>query len=247
MSRTRELNDNCFVLAHELVVDLCRAFEEEINDKPTTAELCELLYWGLRSSSPDILKDINVENLVELRPIVSRRRKIRPKRGDLIAIPANEDSVFLVLYLGLFGHFGHAFGILQGSHKRKPPSPKWEPQPIGRPFFTGLEYIASGRWSIIAQHPEWLTLFPVEPEYYHSKSDFLDDEKIGPFGSAETASGYEGQKDRPDIVDYSSATETCVLRHLSEKEAREIGLLGNDFFQSGLEEEVEAFLLKLLG
>jgi hypothetical protein len=247
MSRTGNLNDTCFSLATELVVKLCRAFEKEIDDKPTIAELCELLYWGIRSSSPDILKDINVENLVELRPKISRRKKVRPKRGDVVAIPANKGSVFFVLYLGLFGNFGHAFGIVRGRHKRKPPSPQWQPQAIARPFFSGLEAIASGRWSIIAHRPEWLTLFPNEPEYYHCKRDFVDDDKIGPYGSAETASDYEGQRDRPDVVDYPSARERCVLRHLSKQEAREIGLLETGFFQCGLEEQVEAYLRKVLG
>jgi hypothetical protein len=247
MSRIGNLNDHCFNLATELVVEVCRAFEEELDDKPTISELCELLYWGIRSSAPDMLKDINVENLVELRPRISRRKKVRPKPGDVVGIPANKDGVFLVLYLGLFGHFGHAFGILGGLHKRKPPAAGWQPQAIARPFFTGLEAIASGRWSIIANRPDWLKLFPNEPEYYHCKSDFVNDDKIGPYGSAETASAYEGKRDRPDVVDYSSATSRCVLRHLSKQEAREIGLLDTGFFQCGLEEQVEAYLKKLLG
>ncbi len=246
-SRTGDLNDNCFSLATELVVELCRAFEEEIGDKPTIAELCEILYWGIRSSAPDVLKDINVDGLVGLSPKISRRKRVRPDRGDVIAIPASKDSVFLVLYLGLFARFGHAFGILRGRHKRKPLSAQWQPQPVARPFFTGLEGIASGRWSVIAHRADWLTLFPNEPEYYHCKRDFPHDGKIGPYGSAETASEYEGQRDRPDVVDYSSAGERCVLRHLSKKEAQEIGLLENGFFQCGLEEQAEAYLKELLG
>lgn len=244
-SRTGDLNDNCFSLATGLVIELCRAFEEEIGDKPTIAELCEMLYWGIRSSAPDILKDVNVENLLELSPKISRGKKVRPKRGDVIAIPAGEDDVFLVLYLGLFARFGHAFGILRGRHKRKPPSAKYQPQAVARPFFTSLEGITSGRWSVIAHRPDWLALFPNEPEYYHCKRDFPHDEKIGPHGSAETASEYEGQRDRPDVVDYSSRGERCVLRHLSKKEAKEIGLLENGFFQCGLVEQAESYLKKL--
>src|SRR5205823_4498791 len=101
--------------------------------------------------------------------------------------------------------------------------------------------------SIIAHRPDWLKLFPDEPEYYHCKRDFMNDKKIGPYGSAETESNYEGHRNWPNVVDYSSASESCVLRHLSEEEAREIGLLSNSFFQSGLEDQVEAYLMKLLG
>jgi hypothetical protein len=245
-SRIGDLNDNCFSLTTELVVELCRAFEEEIGDKPTIAELCELLYWGIRSSAPDILKDINVENLAELTPKVARRIKVRPNRGDVIAIPASKDSVFLVLYLGKFGRFGHAFGILKGRHKRKPPAAQWQAQVVARPFFSGLEGVSSGRWSIIAHRPDWLALFPHEPEYYHSKRDFPDDDSIGPYGSAETASNYKGKRDRRDVVEYSSNGESFVLRHLSKREAQEIGLLEISFFQCGLEEQVEAYLKKLL-
>src|SRR5687768_14772099 len=161
-SRTADLNDNCFTLATEAVVELCRAFEEELDDKPTIEELCELLYWGIRSSSPDILKDINVENLVELKPKVSRRKKVNPKPGDVISIPADKDHVFLVLYLGRFRRFGEALGALRGLHKRKPPAARWQPEAIARPFFAGLHALASGRWSIFAHRPDWLKLFPKE-------------------------------------------------------------------------------------
>lgn len=43
MSPLDDLNDHCFSLATELLVDLCEAFEEETGQKPTLAEVCELL------------------------------------------------------------------------------------------------------------------------------------------------------------------------------------------------------------
>ena len=48
-------------------------------------------------------------------------------------------------------------------------------------------------------------------------------------------------------MDYSTETENCVLRHLSEREAREIGLDEENFFQHGLEEQTVQFLQRLNG
>jgi hypothetical protein len=61
-----DLSDNAYVCATQLLVDLCRQFEEEIGEKPTLEELCNLLMWGLRSCSADTLKDINTCNITAL-------------------------------------------------------------------------------------------------------------------------------------------------------------------------------------
>jgi hypothetical protein len=228
MSRVDDLNDDCFSLATDLVAKLCGEFEAAIGDKPTIDELCELLFWGIRSCGADILRDINVENLVELKAKVVKRQKVRPRPGDVIAVPAGKGDCFLLVYLGRFGRFGHAFGILDGRFKRKPLGPRLQPGVVAQPIFTGLEAIASGRWSIVAHRPEWLKLFREQPEYYYAHEPVQPDEEdpIGPYGDAET--------------------ETGVVRHLTEREAREIDLLGRDFFQEGLEDEVERYLQRLL-
>jgi hypothetical protein len=246
MSTLDDLNDHCFSLATELLVDLCDAFEEETGHKPTLAEVCELLAWGFRGCSADLLKDINPFQVVALKAKVSGKGKIRSMPGDVVAIPAGRGEHYLAVYLGRFrGPFGHAFGVILGRHRLRPPTPDWEPAVYRRPVCTEIQPISSGRWKVLAHRPDFLARFPPYPEHFHRKSDFPDDPRIGPFGSAEAPTEYEGERGREGVVDYSTGTETCVLRHLSREEAEAIGLEAGDFFQNGLEEEFLAFLHRL--
>jgi hypothetical protein len=235
MSAVEELNDECFSMATELVAQLCEAFEDEIERKPTIGELCEILTWGIRSCATDILHDINVENLVEIKPKVSKRRKITLTPGDLLSIPASNGVCFLTVYLGLFRISGDAMGILSGRHACRPPSPDFKPQPTALPIFFHKLGVTTGRWTVVGHLENWRDLFPNPPEYFYAKRYYKDLESIGPFGSAETSRDFD-----------SPVGESSPLRALSEEEAHAIGLLDNDFFQSGLMEAVEAHLQRIL-
>ncbi len=249
MSRLDSLNDPCFSLATSLLVELCEAMEEEIGEKPTIVELCELLSWGLRGCSKDILADINPFQVESLKPKLSNRGKTRPRQGDVVAIPAASGNFYLLVFVGSFpGPFGDVFGVIMDRHEIRPLPVDWKPEVLSRLIQTDLRPISSGQWRIIANRPDLLALFPRYPEYFHSKEGIdRDDPRIGPFGSAESPTNYEGEMDREGVVDYSTGTEKCVMRHLSERESREIGLDEKDFFQDGLEEQTVRFLQRLNG
>src|SRR5688572_1430614 len=169
MSMIQKLNDHCFNLATKSVIELCRAVEEETGRKPTLEDFCELITWGFRSCSEDILEDVNTANVLELKPKVKKKGKIILKPGDVVAIPAKEGDFYLAVYVTLAKRYGHAFGVFKGRHKLKPLAPGWRGEPIQPVFFTTDMFVASGRWRIIGHAPELLSLFPQTPERYYAK------------------------------------------------------------------------------
>ncbi len=227
MSRIDELNDNCFTLSTEFINEICSEFEAEVGISPTIDELCELLLWGIKSNSSDILRDINVANITELKAKISKRKKVSAKRGDIIAVPTKNKLYHLIIYLGRFGSFGDAFGIILGKYKIKPFHKEWHPDVFPRHIFSGLQFVASGRWKIIGSMPHLLERFPDEPEYYHLKTDHPDDSTIGKYGSAETPYKKDGTGSK--------------IRKLSQNEAKELKL-EEVILQSALEEMVEKYI-----
>lgn len=234
MSEIGDIPDECFTRTTQFVAELSQLFEEEIGAKPTVKELCEILCWGIRSCGVDILKDINVENLVALEAKVQRRRKTLLTPGDVLAIPLPNGDCFLGVFLGRFRRQGDALGLLAERHPCGPFAPGAAPNLLPRPIFFHRQGVTSGRWKIVASRPEWIRLFPDPLEYYHAKQFHPHNERIGPFGSAE------------QVVQMSAPPSASPpLRSLSEAEARQIGLLDAGFFQSGLMEEVEAYVQHL--
>src|SRR4030095_346414 len=163
MSRVSELNDNCFVLATELVAGLCAEFHDEIGSYPTIAELTELLACGIQSCSKDILADIDPQSVSALTPRITRKSKVRLSQGDVIAVPTGDGAHYLLLYLGTFGGFGHAFGPLRGRVLSRPLSSRFAPSPLARPIFTGIRSLISGRWKVIASPSARLRRFSKTP------------------------------------------------------------------------------------
>ena len=88
LSRLRLARRPLFLVRNWLMVELCDAMKKEIGEKPTVAEVCELLAWGVRGCSKDILADINSFQVESLKPKLSSKGKIRPRQGDVVAIPA---------------------------------------------------------------------------------------------------------------------------------------------------------------
>jgi hypothetical protein len=249
MDETRELGDHVFAEATEAIAQLSSAIEEDLGRKPTVAELAEVLYRGIRSCSPEPLSDVGRGEIVKVRIEVKRRMKSRKKtapplrRGDVLSVPrGKERDPWLLVYLGKFGTFGQAFGILGESLH---PLTGQAGRRWGRHIFAGLRGYESGRWKLQDHKAELLGLFQPQPEYYYPKRLHPDDEGIGPWGAAETEDAYEGRRDLPGVKDLSSRGETSVVRWLDEAEARELGLLDPSFFQVGVEDAVEGYLARL--
>lgn len=221
MSVIANLDDGCFVLATECLVAICKKVEQAAGQKPTLADLCELLTWGLRSTSADILADANTCN-VSLEGSVSKKGKVVLQPGDVVGIPSGTLGMcFLAVYIAN-NVFGHAFAVMQGKQSLRPPFPERRVEFMPRIFYTGNRSVASGRWPVVAHCPWLLEGLPRSPEIYHPKRLRMDDDRIGPYGSAESPDG--------------------TLRTLSEEEAERVGLLSKQFRQGYSEEALEALL-----
>lgn len=226
MSVIDDIDDHGFVLATELIVELCQEVEKLAGQKPTIDDLCELLTWGLRGCSLDLLADVNTSNVLRIEAKLKKRGKITLKPGDIVAIPAKDGGWHLVVFITK-NRFGFAYGILLGRHALKPPSPQWQPEALAHPIYSGQRAVASGRWQVVGNNPDLLALFPSDPPIYHSKMSWPNEDQIGPFGSAESAS------DR--------------LRPISKQEAKEVGLLTGEYRCVLMEDEFEEFLANRLG
>lgn len=239
MSVILDLDDHCFVLAGDYLTDLCRQVEKEAGRKPSIEELCELLTWGLRSCSLDILADVNPCNVLALKPKLLRKGKITVKPGDLVAIPARGGGYYFTVFITQEWADGPAFGIIKGKYTLKPPSEDWQPDTLQPPVYSDNRLIASGRWRVIGNYPHLLKLFPEHPEIYYphkaaalvcstGKGAIIRPGEVGPYGSAVTPGGRG-------------------VRHVSKEEAEALGLLSGEYHQGLLAEEFEEFLERRLG
>jgi hypothetical protein len=223
---TSTLNDSCFVHARESLRTLCQMIEEESDVKPSLKDLCEILAVSLQSCSSDLLSDVDVRAVEKLTPKVAPHKRVSLRPGDILAVPREKDGYYFIIYIAS-NRFGEAFGIFSG-HRQIPRLPaKWEPVPAKFPVYTGKSLVVSGRWRRIDHREDLLDLFPKAPEIYHSKSDNPSNGRIGPYGSAEAATG--------------------ELRELTEAEANQIGLTRGTYRQVMLEEQFEKYLQDNLG
>jgi hypothetical protein len=220
------LNDSCFVHAGECLTKLCQMIEEESGVKPSLNDLCEMLVVSLQCCSADLLSDVNVQAVEQLTPKVAPHKKVILKPGDIFAIPREKGGYYFVIYI-TSNRFGEAFGIFDGHRQVPHLSSSWKPIPAKFPVYTGKTRVISGRWRRIDHREDLLGLFPKSPEIYHSKSDNPSNDRIGPYGSGETA--------------------TEELRDLTESEAKQIGLIQGTYHQGMLEEQFEKYLQDRLG
>lgn len=227
------LDDTCFVEASACLTTLCRMIEEESGTKPSLRDLCEILVASLNCCNQDLLSDVDVAAVVELKPQVARHPKIRLKPGDILAVPRELGGFYFLVFITR-NRFGDAFGILN-LHSKTRRLPKQPQLPIIKyPVYSGHHFVGTGRWRRIGCEEELLKQFPQNPELFHPKQLHESDDSIGPFGSGETSTGTG-----PDRTD--------VLRNLTESEAREIGLLDGTYRQLMLEEQLEQHLARVIG
>jgi hypothetical protein len=153
--------------------------------------------------------------------MVSKQKKITPRIGDIVAIPAGNDEYFFALVLAK-NDFGAAYGLFEGTSRLKPVSKNSHPAVNPRPVYSADDLIESDRWKIIGRDEGLLSLFPEEPEIYHRQRADRPNPLLGPYGAGETASG--------------------KLRPLTREEAEEIGLLSDEYRQSYLPDTLEKYL-----
>jgi hypothetical protein len=228
---TTQLGDHCFVAAQEAIASVIESIEEDVERKPTLAELCEVLMYGLQACSDDALADVHPTSVVAIRATVKGgqrgRRRVKLTPGDLVAIPRARGGYYVVVFIAQ-GFGSYAVGLLDGHVRAQNLTAKWKPRRFRRhPLLTNHEPIVAGRWRVVGNRPDLIGLF-LEPEQFHQKLDSYGFERIGRYGSAENAAG--------------------ELRHLSRKEAEEVGVIGDELFhQAYIDEHFERFLAKKIG
>jgi len=225
-SAVEDLNDNVFVIANDFISELANAIKLDAEQAPTLDELCSVIVGGLHQCDEDLLVDISPAHIVGVKAEIRKQRKIISKVGDLVALPAKNGEFFIACILAK-NCFGTAYGFFEGTSKPRPISASSHPPAKQHPIYSDDEFVATGRWQIIAHDKDLLSLFPAEPEIYHTEQLIDDGPEIGPYGSGETASGH--------------------LRHLTKEEAEEIGLISGEYNQVYLAEELEDYLNGKLG
>jgi len=205
---------------------LCQMIEEESGVKPSLNDLCEILVVSLQCCSDDLLADVHVQAVEKLTPKVAPHKKVVLTPGDILAVPRARGGYYFVIYITC-NRFGDAYGIFEGHRQVPHVSSKWRPLPIKFPAYTGRAQVVSGRWRRIDHREDLLDLFPKSPEIYHSKAANPSNDRIGPYGSGETATG--------------------ELRELTQSEASEIGLDREAYRQIMVPEQFEWHLRDTLG
>ncbi|MCC6133128.1 MAG: hypothetical protein IT186_24625 [Acidobacteria bacterium] len=215
------LDDAVFAESTDFLAGLASRLESSLGRKPTIAEFLELLAASLQLMNGDLFEDVSPNAVRALLPQLEKRpRKTAP--GMLLAVPLNTRWRF-VLYLGS-NRFGDALGILGGSG-RTPTNVPEVLVPHGKPVYSSLREVRSGRWRVTACRPDLMSLFPSMPEIYHAKTGLnLENTRIGEFGSAESPDGR--------------------LRQIDSIEARDVGLLDGRYRQVLQPDEVERCLLR---
>jgi hypothetical protein len=222
-SSVPELNDSVFVLASDLIVELAAAFKDKSKRRPTLSELLDLLARALSNVSR--ITGTSPDQIVKIRGVVRKTKKIPVSLGDIIAIPAPNRGNFIAVVLAK-NRFGIAYGFFEGAHRMKPYSVNSHPRVEPNPVYSGDEFIQSGRWKIIGHDETLLSLFPSEPEIYHYQHTKDPDPLIGPHGSGETAAGR--------------------LRPLTKEEAEDLGLVGEEYRPIYLPSLLEKYLSRKL-
>ncbi|WP_406063103.1 hypothetical protein [Micromonospora sp. NBC_00860] len=208
------LNDAAFVETAELISFVSENSRSDSSKPTSRGEFASGILSAIQDSGR-LFGDVDGGQISSL-SIESPVRNVRPKPGDVVAIrPRNND--FRLAVVLAHNRFGMAVAFLQGTSRSSLKIPD-RPKSATLPVYTDDHLIRNGTWPIVGHDEGLLTLFSSDPEIYHAPDPIFADVGIGEYGSAETAAG--------------------VLRNLSEREAREVGLLDGTYRQIVTSEEI---------
>ena len=205
-SRVAELNDNAFVLSANLIAMILETHAEA--GRPLTTVSLSKLLTELISHVPDGLLEDSATHKQTVKVLGSPVRQ-RPKVGDLVSIPSTHGGCYQAVILAS-NRFGTAFGFFKGRHDLASiANREWDIHPY--PVYSGEELLHDGRWRIVAHDDSLRSLFPQEPEIYHS------------MGVAETAEGTLRQVSDQELASvgvadgsYQQVYHSSFLEHVLE-------------------------------
>lgn len=213
-SRTATLNDTPFVEAAELLALLSSNCTPDLDGSACLDEIAAGLLDVLQHSDVRF-KELGSEQLNGLAIEKVKRRK-RAERGEVVAIPRRDGKYQLAIVVDR-NRFGLALGILGVfAFPRLPTGLDTSSKYLT--IYTDEESIKAGAWPILGRNEYLLSFFPSEPEIYHAPDPLWGDLDLGEYGAAETSSG--------------------SLRHITRREAEDVGLLNGTYQQIYASEEL---------
>jgi hypothetical protein len=219
-SRIAELNDAVFVESSTFFSFLAERSRLVGKHGTTNAELASWIYQAMIDSGASF-EDIESGRVISLEAEMARK-VIKPKRGDVVAIPGKVDS-YTIAVIVTRNRFGTALGLLRGKSRfPRLPSAGRRRQLRGRVVYTDDQLIAGGTWPIVDHVDQLLSLFPEDPEIYHAPGFSWPGVELGEFGSAESSSG--------------------DMRKVDQMEAGEMGLLDGSYRQVYVSEHLQDLL-----
>ena len=220
MDHLGDLNDNCFTASAEAIARLSKEMNQGKGSKVKVLNLLESIVQILKTNPTGYFEDFNQKDIEKIDVLISKQKKIRPKKGDVIAIPLSANLFAACIFITKTS-FGSALGIFNKKYHRIIPNELKDAPVLNFPIFTTDSSIETGDWKILFNDPGLLAHFPENPERYHSP---LLTEQAKPYGLAETSDGQ--------------------LRKLSRQESESIGISEAGFEQVLTPEEVDNYLAK---
>jgi len=223
VERTSDLNDNCFVVASDLVAGLAKNVQSELDKKMTAEIFFDSITESLHQIKDPLFEDADQHDIEKVTPKYTSIKSQRIKKGDVISIPLPKSLYAIAVVFGETS-FGTALIIVNNRFDSLSPNLIRNSKILDYLLFTTNKGIQQAKWKKIYHDDSLLSLFSAPPEMFHSP---LDSDAAKPFGLAQAEDG--------------------SLRKLSKEEADKIGVGGNDFQQVMLPEEIENYLDRKLG
>lgn len=214
-----DLSDWVFTAAEDGLAAFCRA-TKQLDLCSSFEELASTLEQALNQFLTQVSGKAQAGTL-DLK--VKKGAVAKAKIGDVVAIPASNGAIYAAIVIAE-NRLGTALGVFRDPHLQADINLVQPDRRLPYAIYTGQAAIKSARWPRIGHRPDWLALFPTEPEIFHSKRDVLNasNPQIGTHGSAETPAG--------------------LLRDLRAEEAAGVGLTSGLYQQQFLESFLETQL-----
>jgi hypothetical protein len=202
-SRVSELNDSMFTDMADLLADLV-----DEDGRPESPDVLAGILLSFINDRASEFLDVPHGGLSRV-SIVERFNKAAPKVGAILAVPTGEFWCALIMVarnrFGVaFGIFGEKFSSLTSVHPRRSAAYRY-------PIYSDDSQVINGTWSIVGHDEDLLSIFPAEPEIYHSPALGWPDVDFGQFGAAETPAG--------------------EIRLIDRKEAEAVGIIDGSYRQ----------------
>ncbi|MEH0630760.1 MULTISPECIES: hypothetical protein [Streptomyces] len=204
-SRVPELSDSIFTDMADILAGL---LDEGSENPMSTSDLVGILLPFVNDEAASLM-DVSSGDVSQL-SIAGGSSIAEPKVGDILAIPV--DNAWYAVIVVARNRFGVALGIFRDKfHSQESVYPRRSAVRTF-PVYSDDVQVLNGSWKVIGHDESFLSMFPVEPEIYHSPIPAWPGREVGEFGAAETPAG--------------------DIRLIDGDEARTVGIVDGSYRQS---------------